>query len=157
MLSTITFSTRSPWRARVSRELNRQVSVYSARAPFREKTNPMLGVHCFRGGHELCDRWPLCDCDCHPEKKLEADILAGKLSVERVHDRMMSRRYSREWRRAQRGADPLRQKSGRARGKVRKRCGQTHDGEFAQCDDCNERLRVSRAKSKEKKQFARAA
>jgi|GEM_PF-3507136 len=112
----------------------------------------MLGVHCFRGGHELCDMWPLCDCDCHPEKKLEDAILAGKESVERVHERMMSRRYSREWRRAQRGTDPLHKKSGRPRGKTCKRCGNTHDGELAQCDTCNEKLRASREKSKHQKE-----
>lgn len=72
----------------------------------------MLGVHCFRGGHELCDLWPLCDCDCHEEKKLEGQILAGELDAKFVHDRMLARRYSREWRRVQRGTDSIAPKRG---------------------------------------------
>lgn len=78
----------------------------------------LLGVHCFHGGHDLCELWPLCDCDCHAEKKLEAYLLeTGPEETARVHERMTFRRYSREWRRAKRGTDPLFLKTGGRRKK----------------------------------------
>lgn len=53
----------------------------------------MLSLHCFRGDCGLCELWPLCDCDCHPEKKLEARILRGELDAQQVYDRMVHRLY----------------------------------------------------------------
>lgn len=57
----------------------------------------MLSIHCLHNGHDICNLWPLCDCDCHPEKKLEQDILSGKITAQQVYDRMEHRIYCRSY------------------------------------------------------------
>ncbi len=55
----------------------------------------MLSLHCYRGNCDLCELWPLCDCDCHPEKQLEDQLLRGELDVEQVYQRMVHRQLYR--------------------------------------------------------------
>lgn len=53
----------------------------------------MLSVYCLHDNCSLCELWPLCDCDCHPEKRMEGAILRGQLDLLNVYTRMIKRQY----------------------------------------------------------------
>jgi hypothetical protein len=37
---------------------------------------PLLSIDCRCDAHAACTLWPVCACECHPEMKLEAALLA---------------------------------------------------------------------------------
>jgi len=91
----------------------------------------------------------LCDCDCHVEKTKElAMIAAGQKETERVHKRMLARRYSREWRRIKRGTDPLFMNQKAKHLPRCPQCGAAHDGEHNRCDDCLDKLKERQMQKK---------